>query len=354
MAVAKRVDLLALIARDTDLRRVAATDNGEYAGACPFCGGTDRFRLLPSRAGGGRWYCRKCTPRGGDAIDYVMRRDRLGFREAVKRLTAGDFSFLKGIGPPVRAVPTTLQPPPPSWQVDMRQRVAECTATLWKPAGSVGLDWLHGRGLTDDTIRRARLGYSNGFLSVIPSGVVIPCEAAGDLWAVKVRRLQGEPKYQVLKGSRLGALYLVDWLCSKPILIITEGEFDSLLMWQETHDLCDVVTLGSATAHVAARFLLALDGYAVCGFATDNDEQGERAAEYWQDLLGSRAIRMPPPGGAKDVTDAWAAGSNLRTWVAESMLHPDDRLETRPDVALVAESGLVARGGSPDFARDHA
>ena len=37
-------DLLALAERDTQLRRVAGSEGGEWAGACPFCGGRDRFR----------------------------------------------------------------------------------------------------------------------------------------------------------------------------------------------------------------------------------------------------------------------------------------------------------------------
>ena len=40
------VDLLSVIGSATTLKKVAATDGGEYAGPCPFCGGDDRFRVL--------------------------------------------------------------------------------------------------------------------------------------------------------------------------------------------------------------------------------------------------------------------------------------------------------------------
>ena len=43
----RQVDLLALIGRDVQLRRVASTNGGEWAGPCPFCGGHDRFRVWP-------------------------------------------------------------------------------------------------------------------------------------------------------------------------------------------------------------------------------------------------------------------------------------------------------------------
>ena len=85
--VKRRVDLLALIGRDTTLKKVSTTGGGEYAGPCPFCpdGGDDRFRVQPAA---GRWWCRRCSPDGRwhDAIAYVMRRDGVRFPEALSTL----------------------------------------------------------------------------------------------------------------------------------------------------------------------------------------------------------------------------------------------------------------------------
>jgi len=61
----QRTDLLALIGRDT-LRHIASTNGGEWAGPCPFCGGTDRCRVWPNQEGG-RFWCRQCEAQG-DAI----------------------------------------------------------------------------------------------------------------------------------------------------------------------------------------------------------------------------------------------------------------------------------------------
>lgn len=41
------INLLDLIGTDTTLKRVANTNNGEYHGPCPFCGGKDRFIVQP-------------------------------------------------------------------------------------------------------------------------------------------------------------------------------------------------------------------------------------------------------------------------------------------------------------------
>ena len=85
IAQARQVDLLRLVEPDTTLIRIANTHGGEYAGPCPFCGGTDRFHVVPAT---GKWYCRQCTPRGGDAIDYVRQREQLPFQEAVQFLVS--------------------------------------------------------------------------------------------------------------------------------------------------------------------------------------------------------------------------------------------------------------------------
>ena len=43
--VKEKIDLLAIIQQDTQLKKVANTNGSEYAGPCPFCGGQDRFRV---------------------------------------------------------------------------------------------------------------------------------------------------------------------------------------------------------------------------------------------------------------------------------------------------------------------
>src|SRR5205807_191367 len=63
-AVKARVDLLALLGADTRLRKVATTAGGEYAGACPFCGGRARLRVQPEP---GRRAGRARARRGGVA-----------------------------------------------------------------------------------------------------------------------------------------------------------------------------------------------------------------------------------------------------------------------------------------------
>jgi hypothetical protein len=62
----------------TDLRWTGTS----WAGTCPFCG--DRGRAFLVHPNVGRWLCRTCSGRGGDAIDFVMRTRRIPFPGAVR------------------------------------------------------------------------------------------------------------------------------------------------------------------------------------------------------------------------------------------------------------------------------
>ena len=65
-----------------DLRRAGSTAGGEFAGPCPWCGGTDRFRVWPVHPSGrARFWCRRCERRG-DSIDLLRELKGLTFREA--------------------------------------------------------------------------------------------------------------------------------------------------------------------------------------------------------------------------------------------------------------------------------
>jgi len=65
-------------------KRVAATHGGEWAGPCPWCYGTDRFRVWPYREGGENVYwCRGCGA-CGDLIQFLRDYKGLSFIEACK------------------------------------------------------------------------------------------------------------------------------------------------------------------------------------------------------------------------------------------------------------------------------
>ncbi len=301
------MDLLDLI---PNLRRVASTNGGEYAGPCPFCGGRDRFRVWPER---GRWWCRQCR-RSGDAITLLRERDGLSFREALERL--GEY---RPSARPVAIVTTTApRGERPAWDAEAVQAlVAECETALFSPAGEKARNWLHGRGLTDATLKAWRIGYNPADRKVrgvyIPRGIVIPCYVDNALQYVKVRRpvppLQG-PKYQMLTGSK-GALFGLDRMSGKTAVVICEAELDAILLHQEAGDLVDVVALGSKGVRPALEWLTRLARASQWLVALDRD--ADDAATWWE-VFSARVRRVRPLQG-NDLTEFHQAGGDLRAWV---------------------------------------
>lgn len=314
----RNADLLTLAGGS--LKRVASTGGGEWAGSCPFCGGTDRFRVQPEQ---GRWLCRQCT--GGKWEDAISFGRRLWpgetFRAVCERLAGG-------------IVPTTYQkrsvqeptpaaaPPSPEWQRSAAALVERCENTLWQPQGARALAYLQRRGLNEKTIRRFHLGYREE-----PKGIVIPCFVNGGLWYVKFRRPVGEPKYILLKGSKPAAIYNGDDLVNNYPALFVEGEFDCMLGWQEANELLPIASLGSATNDpdlaTWGKFFLAPSKTLIL---PDHDKAGDKGAETIAKYSRFPVLVSLPDGPWKDVTDFYISGGSLYDWLCDQL----DCLERSP------------------------
>jgi hypothetical protein len=196
------VDLVQLVGGG--LKKVAGTNGGEYAGACPFCGGRDRFRVWPEQ---GRWWCRVCE-RNGDAVGFVQQREQVSFGEALRSLgLQGQARSYQPAPAPARP-PDPSEPPPAAWQAAARAFV-EASITHLRGDYQKPLDWLYRRGYRDATIEYGQIGYHPGagtqgdqcFVSRsawglpdkgrklwLPRGIVIPWFVDGVLWKLFIRR----------------------------------------------------------------------------------------------------------------------------------------------------------------------
>lgn len=328
----KRCDLVALIGRDVQLKRVATTGGGEYAGPCPFCGGTDRLHVQAQ----GTWFCRQCGDgTWQDAIAYIRQREPgLSFVDACHQLEAGNLSRSIVRRTPATSAMRLPEPPAETWQEKAMDAGLACAEVLWSDDdwAQLWLAWLRARGLSDDTIRRAGLGvqyktewidpktkieYAKVVGVTVARGITIPWMVAGNLWALKIRRASEEDKYTQVKGGQ-AALYLADDLVGRDLAVICEGEFDTLLLRQHAGDLAAVVTFGGATTHDVMGWLPWLVHLRRVLVATDNDGPGEAAWAFWRKTT-KRAQRLLPPGGCKDITDAHLAGHNLRAWIGDAL-----------------------------------
>jgi DNA primase len=319
------IDLLALVGGDSKLRKVASTRGGEYAGPCPFCGGKDRFRVQPAR---GQWWCRSCSPdeRWSDAIAYVERRDGVDFREACDRLGGG--GSVSATADTTRPAPLAAPPddPEPSdtWRAAGRELVERAEALLWSDAGTRARDYLHERGLTDDTLRAWRVGFvdadrweTGGRWDVdagrvkIARGITIPWLLDGQLWQIKIRRGEDDPKYISVSGGH-PLIYGAHTLPKQRAALALEGEFDAMLAWQEAGDLIGTFTLGGCSAPLRPRALSYFLPLSRVLVVYDNDVDGQKGAA----ALVARSARMRlvhVPAG-KDLTEYRQSGGDIWRW----------------------------------------
>jgi hypothetical protein len=289
---------------------------------CPFH--DDRNPSLCIEPGGAHFHCFGCGARG-DAIDFVRRLNPgMSFREAVAAI-GGDLLPAPAPRPPGTAASRKPASRPEGWQDFARGIVEEAEAALRSDGGIPGRTYLDDRGLSDETVRAARLGYrpaderrAGPFADKpawIPQGIVIPWFDGERIEAVNLRRPTGAtgPKYVMLRGSRRGLYPGRGAIPRGRPLLLVEGEFEALLLNQELVGLAVAVTLGSAGARPDPRVLDAMAAAAPWIVAGDADDAGRKSAEAWLARSG-RCRRVGPPGAFKDWTEAYQGGVNLRRW----------------------------------------
>ncbi len=315
--------------------RKSTSRGGQYNGPCPWCGGEDRFRIQPHHGPYGWFACSQCGQRG-TAIDYLIQKRGLSKQHALA---------VVGWRPKDGSEPASLTPayalddrpqwdePPERWQNAAREFYRACQETLWSEAGRAALDYLRGRGFSDKTIERARLGYhaqecygtAQAWGGAKPvklwQGIVIPWIAGGTLWRLTIRNERvpnGIGRYRQISGGSNG-LYLADSLLHKrPVAVVTEGEFDALSIAQSCGREVAVVATGTTQGGHTPRWVSLLAQQQQVLIAFDNEDKGDRAARWWLQRLRN-AQRLPPLW--KDANQMLQDGANLREWIEASGVH---------------------------------
>ena len=319
-------------------KKVATTGGGEWAGACPFCGGEDRFRVFPNAQHGARWWCRQCD-RKGDVISLLQERDGLTFVEAVTLL---------GLDGQLEQKATTVegkhkaQPAQPEthelqhyaaldnqeWQAAAWQYVRDSIETFWDAQTPQALHYLTvERGLPEWILESAGVGYNTearqaswgGVDVYLPRGIVLPWVVDGVLWNVRHRLPPGgEHKYTSVKGCANG-LYGVEFLRAGANVVLVEGELDALsarAAMQDAAPFGAVATGGATHARVQRWIARALKCKTVLlAFDRgDTDKAGDKAAAWWAKQLGNTALRWQPT--LHDINDMLRADADgLFDWL---------------------------------------
>lgn len=304
-----------------DLRPVGRA----LVGRCPFHpdGGRPNLHVYETNAS---WYCYRCGV-GGDVISFVMRLERLGFRDAVARLTVGSIGETTSPSRPLRR-------PPPRRRTSASQGEGEraCLAAatelyhnrlLTDPSA---MRYVEERGLDRATLERCRVGYASGneliaylrwrrlpIQAAIRAGlvgrdgqeflaerVVVPEIRQGQpIWLVgrALDSARDAPKYLGLPGRKP----LLGWemVADRSHAILVEGVFDwlTLVQW-------GFPALALVGTRVRPEVLRALDSrFGRLYLALDADPAGHEATDEIVRTLGTRAVPLAMPSGAKDVAD---------------------------------------------------
>ena len=227
-----------------------------HFGACPFCGGVDRFTIKHTPEGD-RWHCRQC----GDgkyhtAIDYIMRRDNCDFKTAYQTLTGKNPEAIQ-MDSIIRAKHESnlITLPSPEWQAQTLQLVDKASDLLLSDKGQAGQEYLMKRGLHRGTWYAWHLGFSSVYDPKAKRkrpAISIPwldMDASGEvITAVKFRFIDNDSnglRYTSLAGSKPLLFGLWDVTESHNTLLLVEGEINALSLWQCIPRGVNVISFGS-------------------------------------------------------------------------------------------------------------
>ncbi len=147
-----RIDIVDLVSETVQLRR----SGKNYTGFCPFHSNTrtPAFVVFPES---GTWRCFGQCNEGGDIFSFVMKKEGWDFAEALRYLA--------------EKAGVQLKPPTPEEQAvaeehESLRMLLEEAATFYRhqllntSPGRQALEYLHQRGLNDETIEAFSLGYA--------------------------------------------------------------------------------------------------------------------------------------------------------------------------------------------------
>jgi DNA primase len=355
----------------------------EFLGVCPFHNDTKPSLSIVDEKN--FYHCFACGAHG-DIISFTMEIEGLSFPEAVEKLAGLANLEVPRQTPEARereAVRKTLNDA-------MEAACKFYEEVLWSPEGRTGLDYLIGRGLSEQTIRRFRLGYATDnrtalrlAMSVkgidnsmlLEAGLVRKPEDRDEtydyfrgrvLFPITDRRGRviafggrilgaGQPKYLnspdtplFQKGRILYGLAQAREAASKAgEVIVAEGYMDVIALAQGGFPNA-VAPLGTALTEDQITELWRLAREPLVCF--DGDTAGQKAAARAADRAlpilkpghSLRFVSLPPGedpddllkrGGPKAMRDLLQAATGMADfiWDQELRLHPIDTPERQAD-----------------------
>lgn len=333
------------------LKKVASTKGGEYAGPCPGCGGSDRFRCWPvEKGGGGSYWCRQCG-KGGDNVQFLV--DFLGYqyRDAFKEV---------GREMPDNYRPVTYRPAMDRSVSEFEPRQYEDPVETWRQKADEfvksshaalldnqqQLDYLARRGLDLQAVMGFKLGWFDGEngknckfrpreswglptelkdngrkkMLWIPRGLVIPCFKGGKIYRIRIRRpkedlkKKTDIKYYALPGS---GHEVMGFNPGRQAFVVVEAELDAMMVTRHAGSVAGVVGLGSSAIKPGASVYYILKKALRILVALDYDKAGQAAWKWWKETFPNARFWPVPVG--KDPGEAYEKGVDIKVWIMEGL-----------------------------------
>jgi DNA primase catalytic core len=318
--IKKTTDIAAVIQR----HGVALKQQGaDYVGLCPFHDDHNpSLRVTPAK---GLFHCMACGA-AGNAIQFVAKKENLTVKEAALRLM--------GNMPGVQRGSEMVQPAPsaPAQHPELFNAIIEHYHQALLGRNRRGLDYLKARGFGDTaTLAHFKIGYVDHTLKTkltpaqvkLAQGlgifndkrtekfwnrVVVPIfDESGQPVGLCGRDITGEMehKYINLAGEQRGVWNSGAAAAYPDELILTEGIFDGLALWQAGKK--NVIAVCGVKGWLPLHTAL-LQKHSVCKvvLAFDQDEPGKEAVQKLTPeltALGVHVHRLRWPEGIHDACD---------------------------------------------------
>lgn len=324
-----------LVKQRNPIERVIASNGvklqqrGErFTGRCPFHEETHPSLVVyPSTRS---FFCFGCKA-SGDVIDFVRRKEKVGFRRALELLgEAGAQDVPAGADKGRPALPES------PLTVDDRL-ILSAACDLYHEAllrNERALRYLHSRGIGMPVVEQCRLGYSDGqalkpFLrrhrfslwraaemgllrkdgnEALAGRVVIP-ELRGGQCAWMVGRALNERRLKYLGLSLPKPILGYERVRGHRRIFVTEGAFDYLTGVSWNLPICAL--LGT---HVRAERLRFLERVPEVVLVFDNDDEGQRAACDLAESVGEHVRILRLPDGVKDLAELGTSDDGRETF----------------------------------------
>jgi DNA primase len=312
--------------------------NNEYAGPCPWCGGTDRFVVWPSQGKGGRFLCRQCHKKG-DVIDF-LKAEGFSYKQAIIELGLESNSEVRHVGF-VGNVETVDVGDSCSSKQSLgvsQQWINAATSFIQRSLEHVSADladWqktLLSKHIKMETALEFKIGWNpsdqyhpsqnwgiDGNKIRLPRGLVIPTGRDIGVVGIKIRctDISTGPKYWQVKGSGSDCLYLGDE--GLPVVIV-ESDLDAYLIFQEARTRVGVVSLGGTNKPLDQDALDFVRQSPKILIATDFDDQSGEEMGAGQKAFYRLKQQFPdaeyfPPAIGKDPCDMQTLGVTIKLWL---------------------------------------